>query len=57
VNFRVPCYFNNGIYTITVGLHSEEGLSYDWIDDIVIFEVKNSNICDGIVDLTQLLSR
>ena len=51
VNFQVPCYFNKGIYTVTVGIHSEEGISYDWIDDIVVFEVNNSNNCDGIVDL------
>lgn len=55
VAFQVPCCFNNGVYTITVGLHSEEGLSYDWIDDIVIFEVKNSNICDGIIDLNSTI--
>ena len=55
VNFQVPCYFNRGIYTVTVGIHSEEGLSYDWIDDIVVFEVNNSNNCDGIVDLKSIV--
>lgn len=51
VEFQIPCYFNRGVYTVTVGIHSEEGLSYDWIDDIAVFEVDNSNKCDGIVDL------
>ena len=51
VIFQLPCYFNKGVYTLTVGIHSEEGLSYDWIDDMVVFEVNNSNKCDGFVDL------
>ena len=51
VKFNIPCLLNNGIYTITLGVHSEEGLSYDWVDDSIVFEVTNNNICDGIVDL------
>lgn len=51
VCFQVPCHLNKGVYTVTVGVHSEEGLSYDWIDEIVIFEVINSVSCEGIVDL------
>lgn len=51
VSFQLPCYFNKGVYTITIGLHSEEGLSYDWIDEVVVFEVNNSNQCEGFVDL------
>jgi lipopolysaccharide transport system ATP-binding protein len=51
VFFKVPCYLNKGVYTVTVGIHSEEGLSYDWIDELVVFEVHNSIFCDGIVDL------
>jgi lipopolysaccharide transport system ATP-binding protein len=51
VCFQIPCYMNKGIYTVTVGIHSEEGLSYDWIDELVVFEVNNSIICDGFIDL------
>ena len=51
VIFQAPCYFNKGVYTLTVGIHSEEGLSYDWIDDLVVFEVNNSDTCEGVVDL------
>lgn len=49
--FRIPCCLNKGTYTVTVGIHSEEGLSYDWIDELVVFEVNNSNIRDGIIDM------
>jgi len=55
VIFQIPCYFNRGVYTMTVGIHSDEGRSYDWIDDIVVFEVNNSHSCDGIVDLKAIV--
>lgn len=51
VCFQVPCYMNKGVYTVTIGIHSEEGLSYDWIDELLVFEVNNSVFCDGLVDL------
>lgn len=51
VKFDVPCYLNKGVYTVTLGVHSEEGLSYDWVDELIVFEVTNSMRCDGIVDL------
>lgn len=51
VTFQIPCYLNRGIYTITVGLHSEDGVSYDWLDEVLLLEVFNSHQCDGLVDL------
>ncbi|BAY40819.1 ATPase [Nostoc sp. NIES-2111] len=51
VLFQLPCYMNKGVYTVTVGIHSEEGLSYDWVDELVVFEVNNSIYCDGLIDL------
>jgi len=51
VTFQVLCHLNKGVYTVTVGLHSEEGLSYDWVDELIVFEVNNSSGCEGVVDL------
>ncbi len=51
VKFNIPCSLNKGVYTVTLGVHSEEGLSYDWVDEVIVFEVTNSTRCDGIVDL------
>ncbi|WP_375475397.1 ABC transporter ATP-binding protein [uncultured Nostoc sp.] len=51
VIFQLPCYLNRGVYTVTIGIHSEEGLSYDWIDELLVFEVNNSIFCEGLVDL------
>ncbi|WP_235657886.1 Wzt carbohydrate-binding domain-containing protein [Fischerella thermalis] len=55
VCFQIPCYLNKGVYTFTVGVHSEEGISYDWIDELVVFEVTNSIFCDGVVDLNSTI--
>lgn len=51
VIFYIPCHLNKGVYTFTVGIHSEEGVSYDWVDELIVFEVINGNLCDGVVDL------
>ncbi|WP_446345021.1 ABC transporter ATP-binding protein [Coleofasciculus chthonoplastes] len=56
IGFKLPCYLHKGIYTVTIGIHSEEGLSYDWIDDLVVFEVINGNHCEGVVDLDPTLN-
>lgn len=56
VRFQVPCHLNKGVYTVTVGIHSEDGLSYDWIDELAVFEVNNKVYCDGLVDLQATVS-
>lgn len=50
-SFQLPCCLNKGVYTVTIGIHSEEGMSYDWMDEIVVLEVTNYKVCDGLVDL------
>lgn len=51
LTFQLPCQLNRGVYTVTVGAHSEGGLSYDWVDELVVFEVYNTSQCEGFVDL------
>ncbi|MBV6623529.1 MAG: ABC transporter ATP-binding protein [Rivularia sp. (in: Bacteria)] len=51
VCFHIPCHLNKGVYTFTIGVHSEEGISYDWVDELIVFEVINGSFCDGVVDL------
>jgi lipopolysaccharide transport system ATP-binding protein len=50
VKFQMPCYFNKGVYTVTAGIHSEEGISYDWMNEVTVFEVDNTSHCIGLVD-------
>ena len=51
VTFQIPCYLNKGIYTLTVAVHSEEGTSYDWMDEVVILEVNTNEVCEGLIAL------
>jgi lipopolysaccharide transport system ATP-binding protein len=52
VNFEIPCHLNKGIYNLTIGLHSEENISYDWIDEVALLEVSNNQIAfDGFINL------
>jgi lipopolysaccharide transport system ATP-binding protein len=50
-SFQIPCYLNKGIYTITTAIHSEEGISYDWMDEVIVLEVTNSDLCEGLIAL------
>jgi lipopolysaccharide transport system ATP-binding protein len=56
VSIDFLCRINRGSYTVTLGLHSEDGLSYDWVDEMIVFEVHNDRKCDGMVDLDAQVS-
>lgn len=49
--FQMNCNLNQGVYTVTVGIHSEEGMSYDWVDEMIVFEVVNDKICAGLIEM------
>lgn len=51
VEFHLPCHLNRGVYTVTVGAHSSQGISYDWLDEVLVLEVINPEFCDGLIDL------
>ncbi len=54
-SFQIPCYLNKGIYTVTIGIHSEEGISYDWMDEVIVLEVNNREVCEGLIALNPQL--
>lgn len=56
VRFQMKCHLNRGVYTVTVGIHSEEGMSYDWVDELIVFEVINSRFCEGLLDMNSTIS-
>lgn len=53
--FQMNCNLNKGVYTVTVGIHSEEGTSYDWVDEMIVFEVNNDSICEGLIEMNSSL--
>jgi lipopolysaccharide transport system ATP-binding protein len=56
IKFTCPGHLNRGSYTVTIGVHSDEGISYDWVDEMIVFEVLNDRKCDGMVDLGATVS-
>jgi lipopolysaccharide transport system ATP-binding protein len=51
VEFQFDCWLTPQEYTMTVAFQDADGTSFDWLDDVVSFEVVSSRIAAGVVDL------
>ena len=49
--FRFNCRLAPGQFSITIAVHSPDGISYDWIDGALFFRVVSRDEMDGIVNL------
>lgn len=49
--FRIPCWLTRQEYTITVAIQNEDGTSQDWRDDILSFQVVDSEARAGLVQM------
>jgi lipopolysaccharide transport system ATP-binding protein len=51
IRFRFECWLTPQQYTLTAALQDTQGSSFDWLDDVVSFEVVSDRIAAGVVDL------
>jgi lipopolysaccharide transport system ATP-binding protein len=51
VAFKFECWLTPQQYTLTAALQDAQGSSFDWLDDVVSFEVVSDRIAAGVVDL------
>jgi lipopolysaccharide transport system ATP-binding protein len=51
VVFKFECWLTPQQYTLTAALQDAQGSSFDWLDDVVAFEVVSDRIAAGVVDL------
>ncbi|MBA3711429.1 MAG: ABC transporter ATP-binding protein [Pyrinomonadaceae bacterium] len=51
VAFAFDCWLAPGSYSLTVAEHSVDGISFDWIDDVLIFHVSSETSMDGVANL------
>jgi len=51
VTFRFNCQLTRQEYTLTVATQHWDGLSQDWLDDVVVFRVVDSRDVAGLVNL------
>lgn len=51
LRFRIPCWLTRQEYTVTVAIQNEDGTSQDWRDDILSFQVIDSEDRAGLMQM------
>jgi lipopolysaccharide transport system ATP-binding protein len=51
LEFRIPCQFTRQEYTLTVAMQNADGTSQDWRDDLLSFQVIDSKMQAGILNI------
>jgi lipopolysaccharide transport system ATP-binding protein len=51
VEFRFECWLTPQEYTLTAALQDSEGSSFDWLDDVLAFEVVSERQAAGVANL------
>jgi homopolymeric O-antigen transport system ATP-binding protein len=54
ISFPFECWLAPDSYSVTVAAHSREGVSYDWLDGVLLFQVVSQNTMDGVANLNAL---
>jgi ABC-type polysaccharide/polyol phosphate transport system ATPase subunit len=56
VTFAFDCWLGVGEFPITVALHSADGISFDWVDDVVFLRVVSPIVIEGVANLNANVS-
>ena len=51
VTFAFDCWLGTDAYSVSFAVHSEEGISYDWIDGVLFFSVACAPPVEGVANL------
>jgi lipopolysaccharide transport system ATP-binding protein len=51
VSFAFDCWLGTDAYSVSFAVHSEDGISYDWIDGVLFFNVACAPPVEGIANL------
>lgn len=51
VTFALNCWLASGLYSLTVAVHTREGVSLDWIDGVSYFRVVTNVEMEGVANL------
>jgi ABC-type polysaccharide/polyol phosphate transport system ATPase subunit len=51
VSFAFSCWLGIDQYSISLAVHSREGVSYDWLDGVLFFRVTSATLVEGIANL------
>ena len=56
ISFPFECWLAPDSYSVTVAVHSREGVSYDWLDGVLLFQVVSQVPMDGVANLNALVT-
>ena len=51
VSFNFNCWLAPDSYSLTVGAHSPDGVSFDWLDGVLFFHVLSTVAMEGVANL------
>ncbi|MCU1263785.1 MAG: transporter related [Acidobacteria bacterium] len=51
VSFAFDCWLGTDAYSVSFAVHSEDGISYDWIDGVLFFNVACAPPVEGLANL------
>lgn len=51
VSFAFDCWLGTDAYSVSFAVHSEDGISYDWIDGVLFFSVACAPPVEGVANL------
>nr|MBA2501886.1 ABC transporter ATP-binding protein [Pyrinomonadaceae bacterium] len=51
VEFDFDCWLGRDTYSISVAVHSRDGISYDWLDGVLFFDVTSTIATEGVANL------
>ncbi len=54
ISFPFDCWLASDSYSVTVAVHSREGVSYDWLDGVLLFQVVSQIPMDGVANLNAI---
>ena len=56
VTFTFACWLAPDTYSGTLAVHSLDAVSFDWLDDVLFFQVVGSTAMDGVANLNASIS-
>ncbi|MDT5294016.1 MAG: lipopolysaccharide transport system ATP-binding protein, partial [Acidobacteriota bacterium] len=51
VSFAFDCWLGLDQFSVSLAVHSRDGVSYDWLDGVIFFRVTSAILVEGIANL------
>ena len=57
VSFAFDCWLGIDQYSVSLAVHSRDGVSYDWLDGVIFFRVTSPVLVEGVANLNATRDR